>query len=84
MISPKQSDWINEASNVIIETECTNKKIVKVEFFGNGKSLGYCTKQPFNWAWFNVPVGLNNIKIIASDSTGSFASNSIAIFVHEN
>ena len=84
VISPKQSDWINEASNVIIETECINKKIVKVEFFGNGKSLGYCTKQPFNWAWFNVPVGLNNIKIIASDSTGSIASNSIDIFVHEN
>ncbi len=69
---PVISDWINEGTNVVIETESAdiNGTIVKVEFLGDGKSLGYCTQSPFDWVWFNVPEGKHAIKVIASDDTG--------------
>jgi len=69
---PESSDWINEGSNVIIETESSdmNGRIVKVEFFGDGKSLGFNTNKPFNWVWFNIHKGKHTIKIVTYDNNG--------------
>jgi len=70
---PEITDWINEGSNVIIESKSFegNGTIVKVEFFGDGKSLGFNTYKPFNWVWFNIPKGKHTIKVVAYDNKGS-------------
>jgi chitinase len=70
---PKSSDWINEGSNVIIYTSFAESEvhIVKVEFFGDGKSLGYNTNNPFSWVWFNIPIGKHTIKVVGYYDNGS-------------
>ncbi len=72
IIKPSAADWINEGSNLIIDTETSDKngRIIKVEFFGDNKSLGFNTKAPFNWVWFNVPEGHHQVKAVAYDSYG--------------
>jgi hypothetical protein len=69
---PSASDWINEGTNIIINTESSDNdgSILKVEFFGDGTSLGYCTQPPFDWVWFNIPEGKHTIKATAYDSNG--------------
>lgn len=72
IVEPSAANWINEGTNVIIETESsdTNGTIVKVEFFGDGKSLGYNTQAPFNWIWFNIPEGKHWVFAVAYDKNG--------------
>jgi chitinase len=86
IVSPSSSDWINEGSNVVIYTESSddNGTIVKVEFLGDGKSLGFNTNSPFNWVWFNIQNGRHTIKVIAFDNTGKRkASDPVRIFVKD-
>lgn len=73
IIKPDPSDWINEGSNLVVKTKWSGNDgtILKVEFFGDGKSLGYCTQIPFDWVWFNVPEGKHTIKVIVYSSSGS-------------
>jgi chitinase len=83
---PQHNDWINEGSNVIIETNLSGNKypIVEVEFYGDGKSLGYCTQAPFDWVWFNIPEGNHSIKVIAYDNNGmKKESKPVKIFVRK-
>jgi chitinase len=70
--SPLPSDWINSGTNVVIETESfdTAGAIVKVEYVGDRKSLGYDIEAPFSWVWFNIPEGDHTIKVIAYDNNG--------------
>jgi chitinase len=69
---PTSEDWINQGTNLVIETESSDStaEIVKVEFYGDNKSIGYNTQTPFSWVWFNVPEGKHQIKVIAYDSYG--------------
>jgi hypothetical protein len=86
IVSPLGSDWINEGSNVVINTESSddNGAIVKVEFFGDGKSLGFNTNSPFNWVWFNIQKGRHTIKVIAFDNNGKKkGSDPVRIFVKD-
>ncbi len=73
IVKPLANVWINEGSNLNIETETSDKNgtIRKVEFFGDNKSLGYNTKAPFSWVWFNIPEGKHTVKAAAYDSYGS-------------
>ena len=73
--SPENKETFLEGSNIIINTRQTDKGglIKKVEFFGNGSSLGYVTGPPFNWVWFNVPVGNLKISVVATDNFGNKA-----------
>ena len=73
IIKPLSTDWINEGTNVILQTEISEnrEKIVKVKFFGDGKSLGYCTEPPFNWIWFNISEGKHKVEAIGYDNDGS-------------
>jgi len=41
--------------------------------------LGYCTKSPFNWVWFNVPKGKHKLKVIATDINGNKRGSSTVI-----
>ncbi len=70
---PSEKGWINQGSNIIIDTEYSDRdgKIIKVEFFADGISLGYTTEEPFNWVWFNVPQGNHVITASATDNNGS-------------
>jgi Chitinase len=72
IIKPLRRDSILAGSNLIISTGEADKSstIKKVEFYGDGVSLGYDTKAPFNWVWFNVPEGEHKIKVIATDYEG--------------
>ncbi len=86
IISPLSSDWINEGSNVVIGTKYSDKegKIVKVEFFGDRKSLGFNTNPPYDWVWFNIPKGKHDIKAVAYDSNGKKRiSHQVRIFVRD-
>jgi hypothetical protein len=42
----------------------------KVEYFVDNKSIGYNTKAPFSWAWFNVSKGKHKLTAFAIDSEG--------------
>jgi hypothetical protein len=63
-------DQLIEGSNVILNTEVAARKapVVKVEFFVDGKSIGYDTEAPFDWVWFNAQRGKHRIKVVAMDS----------------
>ncbi len=77
IIQPTQNDWINEGSNVIIDTKYSDlgSSIIKVEFFGDGNSLGYTTQKPFNWVWFNIPQGKHSFTVSALDNNGSLVKS---------
>ncbi len=86
IINPDKTDWINEGTNVVIKikNEDSKSNIVKVEFFGDGESLGYNTMAPFNWVWFNIPKGKHKINVVAyDDEGGKRISNPVEIFVRE-
>ena len=70
---PKNFETFMKGSNVIINTNEIDKAngTVKVEFFGDGISLGYDTKAPFDWVWFNLPTGKHKIKAVASNKEGN-------------
>lgn len=72
---PLNNDAFAAGSNLIIKAvnEENGSPIMKAEFFGDGISLGYATKAPFEWAWFNLPKGRHRIKAIATDSKGNTA-----------
>jgi GH18 family chitinase len=80
---PSEKDWINEGTNVAIGTNTSDKdgKIIKVEFFGDGSSIGYTTQKPFNWVWFNIPEGKHTITAEATDNNGS-VKKSPAVFIN--
>ncbi len=74
---PSENDWIDEGSNIIIDTKYSDQggKIIKVEFFGDGNSLGYTTQEPFNWVWFNVPRGRHIITVSATNDNGALSKS---------
>ena len=71
---PLAADNITAGSNLILKAdgEDGGSPISKVEFFGDGKSLGYDTIAPFDWVWFNIPVGKHKINVIATDLMGQY------------
>ncbi len=73
IITPEEGNNVAAGSNVIINTYVTddNSKVVKVEFYGDGISIGYCTKAPFDWVWFNIPAGVHTLMAIATDGYGN-------------
>lgn len=75
--SLKDSMKINEGSNVIIVTNTNDPdgRVVKVEFFVDGKSIGYNTLSPFDWVWFNASKGKHVIKAVAYDNNGNKSSS---------
>lgn len=77
IIRPVNGDKIIPGKDVIINTDgdINDNSVIKVEFFADNKSLGYCTKPPFNWVWFNVPSGKHKLKITATDLNGTIRSS---------
>ena len=71
-IEPKKGDSFKEGSNVIIKTQVDDQDgyVEKVEFFVDGKSIGYNRIEPFNWVWFNASLGGHNISAIVTDNNG--------------
>lgn len=72
-------DQLIEGSNVILNTEVAarNAPIVKVEFFVDGKSIGYDTEAPFDWVWFNAQRGRHRIEAVAMDSEGNKQTSNV-------
>jgi chitinase len=70
---PHSADTFSAGSNIIINTSEIDKgsSVIKVEFFGDNVSLGYDTKAPFDWVWFNVPGGRHKIKATITDENGN-------------
>ena len=72
IIAPNRLEIIKHGSNFIINTSelFHSDLIAKVEFFVDGVSIGYDTKAPFDWVWFNVPKGRHKIQAVAMDKMG--------------
>jgi chitinase len=72
VIEPDNSNNIIKGSNIIIKTKADDKdgRVVKVEFFVDGKSIGYNTLSPFDWVWFNASQGNHKIHAAATDNNG--------------
>ncbi len=72
-----------EGSSVVIDTRVSDKggNVVRVEFFVDGKSIGYDTTPPFDWVWFNVPPGRHEIKAVGTDDNGESAAASVGVTV---
>ena len=70
---PTGSETIHPGSDVILNINEIKKDapVVKVEYYADNISLGYNTKPPFSWVWFNVPKGKHKIKAAAIDSEGN-------------
>ncbi len=84
IITPADGNTVSAGSNLIINTVVKDRKsaVAKVEFYGDGISIGYCTKAPFDWVWFNIPAGVHTLKAIATDNYGNMnVSNNIKIEV---
>ena len=82
---PRNEAAFSAGSSVIINTNETGRKsrVIKVEFFGDNVSLGYDTRAPFDWVWFNVPGGRHKIKAVATDENGNTkTSNTVTIIVN--
>ncbi len=81
---PINNSKINAGSNVIINTIESGKDMIsKVEFFVDGKSIGYTTIAPFDWVWFNTQKGKHEIKAMAVDNSG-FAKYSKVVIINVN
>ena len=67
---PSSSDAIHSGSDVIININeiKIEAPIIKVEYYADNISLGYNTKPPFSWVWFNVPKGKHKLNAAATDS----------------
>jgi chitinase len=67
---PSSSDTIHSGSDVIININeiKIEAPIIKVEYYADNISLGYNTKPPFSWVWFNVPKGKHKLNAAATDS----------------
>ncbi len=84
IITPAGGQKFNHGSNIIINTQETDKKssIVKVEFFVDGKSIGYDTVAPYDWVWFNASKGMHKIKAVATDNNGNInSSKQVTIYI---
>jgi hypothetical protein len=81
--SPINETSFTIGSNVIINTNAIDKDgtIIKVEYFGDDKYLGYDTKAPFDWAWFNVKEGKHKIVVVATDNNGNQAISKPVYFM---
>lgn len=73
IIAPMNGDILLSGSDIVINTNMDKKdpSVVKVEFFADNKSIGYCTKPPFNWVWFNISKGKHKLKVTATDKIGN-------------
>ncbi|HQT90494.1 MAG TPA: Ig-like domain-containing protein [Candidatus Kryptobacter bacterium] len=83
--APHAGSDLTAGSNVIINTETsdTNGSVVRVDFYVDGRSIGYDTKAPFDWFWFNVPDGKHVIKAVARDDGGNeYSSGSVSVNVN--
>ncbi len=81
------SNQLVEGCNVIINTRVMDAKdsVVKVQYFVDGKSIGYDTGLPFDWVWFNAHHGTHRIKAVATDDKNNGTiSNTVEIKLPEN
>lgn len=81
IIEPLESSKFPSGYNIIINTDSGESGIAKVEFFINGESIGYDTKAPFNWVWFNAKPGRHEIKAKAFSSSGKNIISDTAIII---
>jgi GH18 family chitinase len=68
---PKADQIFKAGTDIILKANTGKAKFSKIEFFGDGKSLGYTTQMPGSWVWFNVPAGTHTIKLFVTDEHGN-------------
>jgi len=66
------STQIKSGSNIIIYANVNGSPtgIAKIEFFVDGKSIGYDTKAPYSWVWFNTEAGEHTVSAEAVSHSG--------------
>lgn len=76
---------IHQSSNIILSAEVRDIEglVVKVMFYVDEKLIGYDSKPPFSWVWFNCAVGGHKLLSVAVDDRGKKTiSNKIAVRVY--
>jgi chitinase len=70
---PSGTKTIHAGKDIIININeiKIDAPLVKVEYFADNISLGYNTKPPFSWVWFNISKGKHKLKAAAIDSLGN-------------
>jgi hypothetical protein len=70
--SPLSPAILKKGTSVAVTTDASKYagKIIKVEFFLDGKSIGFDAKAPHSWAWFNVQKGRHTLSAAATDING--------------
>jgi GH18 family chitinase len=74
-----------EGFNVVINASASapaGPEIQQVEFFQGGESLGFDNREPWSWAWFNLPKGKHELTAEMTLSDGNWnLSESVTIDV---
>ena len=70
---PSGTKTIHAGNDIIININeiKIDAPLVKVEYYADNLSLGYNTKPPFSWVWFNISKGKHKLKAAAIDSLGN-------------
>lgn len=70
LVDPDGASEYVEGSEVVLKAEASAPagKVVKVEFFSNGKLLGSATKAPFSYKWKSLPLGKHTVTAKVIDS----------------
>jgi chitinase len=73
LVIPDGSKNIHDGTDVLlnINMQKTGAHLSKVEYFVDNISIGYNTKSPFSWVWFNVPKGKHKLTALAIDDDGN-------------
>ncbi|MGE5351884.1 MAG: glycosyl hydrolase family 18 protein [Acidobacteriota bacterium] len=68
--SPEGSASLKRGNSVIITTDASKYagQLIRVEFFVDDKPIGFDTKAPFSWVWFNMQKGSHNLRAVATDA----------------
>ena len=81
---PSGTKTIHAGRDVILDINVikTVAPLAKVEYFADNISLGYNTKTPFSWVWFNVHKGKHKLTAVATDIEGNKKSSpKVSVYV---
>ena len=67
---PPDETLVESGTNVVIQATASDRDgtVTKVEFFANTNKLGEVVSPPYSFVWTNVPGGVYELKVAATDN----------------
>ncbi|USD40533.1 chitinase [Vibrio sp. SCSIO 43135] len=83
--SPQDNSVVLAGSLVTIEADAsdTDGSIQQVEFFANNTSLGIVTQPPYNYDWSATTIGMNTVRVVATDNESNTGESSVNVNVSD-